>query len=155
MNKIIGLCATALIASASPAAAQQTWSPAGQTGALNGVLSMMGSASYTCNPAFSLKISADGKTATATPLAICPLSFFENRPYDVVANSATSVTIKNLTWIGPANACSGDLTGTFDSATNMISFNAVEVPAYMHPGAPPCKISGWLKATPAVSFTIP
>ncbi|WP_152616199.1 hypothetical protein [Sphingomonas sp. ERG5] len=155
MNRFIGICATALIAAASPAAAQQTWSPAGQSGTLSGPLSMTYMGTYACNPTFTLTISADGKTATATPPPGCLYSVFTNGPYPVAANSPTSVTIKNITWVSPMVGCSGDLTGTFDSATSTISFNMAAVPAYMSPGAPPCKISGRLKATPGISFTIP
>ncbi|TQV78888.1 hypothetical protein FKG94_12780 [Exilibacterium tricleocarpae] len=100
--------------------------------------------------------------ASVTSLSLMPGSFFcfaisfTGLPYDLEPAggvSPTSVTLKDVTVTAITGNCRGDLTGDFDQATGVITFNGATIPSDP-PGGSDCIVTGPVATSPAISYTI-
>lgn len=151
----IGTIATVAMATGASA---QTFSPPGSvTLTSDGPLAVSKGLTLSCTLAGTGTITSGG-AHTVGSLALsgtlCNAVSFTGFPYSVTSNSLTSVTINNVSVIGITGNCQGNLTGSFNQATGVISFNNAQIPSSPAGGAP-CVIDGDVLTSPAVSFTIP
>lgn len=154
------LCAGAVAASAAflvPQASAQTVSPAGPFTLSNvGTISVSKGITLSCGLTGSGNVTAGG-AATVTSLnltgGLCGSIVFSGTPYTISSTSTSSITINGVVVTAITGNCAGSLTGSFNQATGEITFANATLPSTS--GGSACRITGKVKTTPALSFTIP
>ena len=112
-----------------------------------------------CNLAGTATIASTGDTAEINSLDLhgsflCALVDFTDVPYPLSCDAQGNVTITDVVIQGFIGDCAGNLTGTIDNTTGVISFrNAILPCATDCPGD--CEITGDIKTNPAVTCTNP
>ncbi|TQV78889.1 hypothetical protein FKG94_12785 [Exilibacterium tricleocarpae] len=174
MKRLLALsvlsAAVATAGFASSASAMWTFSPAGPVTLSSPIdpgtgspipLQLFKGIPVSCNISGSGNIASG--LASVTSLSLVPGSFFcfaisfAGLPYDLEPAggvSLTSVTLKDVTVTAITGNCRGDLTGDFDQATGIITFNGATIPSDP-PGGADCVVTGPVATSPAISYTIP
>ncbi|MGK6355698.1 hypothetical protein ACMGDH_10795 [Sphingomonas sp. DT-207] len=154
------LSAGAVLASAAflvPQASAQTVSPTGPFTLTNvGTISVTKGITLSCGLTGSGNVSSSG-AASVTSInltgGLCGSIVFSGTPYAVTSTSTSSITINGVVVTAITGNCAGNLTGSFNQATGEITFANATLPSTS--GGNPCSITGKVKTTPALSFTIP
>ena len=154
------LSAGALAASAAflvPQASAQTVSPTGPfTLTNNGPISVSKGITLSCGLSGSGNVTPTG-SATVTSInltgGLCGSIVFSGGPWAVTATSTSSITINNIVVTAITGNCAGNLTGSFNQMNGEITFANATLPSTS--GGSPCRISGKVKTTPALSYTVP
>ncbi|MFC3580403.1 hypothetical protein [Sphingomonas hylomeconis] len=159
MKKI--LAAGALVASTAlmtPQASAQTFTsaPGSFTLANVGSLTVSKGITLTCSLSGSGQVvSASSARVTNITLGggLCGSITFSGYPYAVSAASTTSITLNGVTVTAITGNCAGTLTGSYNQATGLITFANATIPATSGIGA--CRITGQVRVTPTVTYTVP
>lgn len=154
MGGVMAAAAAVLV----PQAQAQTFSPTGPFtfADVNGPITVQ--IVYT----FSCRVNGDGAVdaagnATVTSLALsggslglCGAITFTGMPYTVSGTSPGTVTIHGVTVTGISGRCAGDLTGSYNQSTGIITFLDARLPSTS--GVTPCRIYGKVKVSPTLTF---
>ena len=156
MKKLIAAFASTTLILAGAASAE-TWSPTGPVSLSNiGPVTVSKGITLTCGVSGSGTLN--GSNATVNSLALtgglCGNVRFTSLPYNLEGTSPTSVTLQNVVVTAITGNCAGDLTGSFNQSTGVITFSGATIPSNPAGGAP-CVINGQVATNPAASFTIP
>lgn len=146
-----GALALAILPIASPAMAQ-SFSPASSTTTLSGLLNLQQSININCQVQINASIDAAGQATVTSrsfspgnPLcggAVTPFGTWTLSPDNPTQVSATVGSTSVL------GTCSGSITGTWNNATNSVTFTNAIVP-----GTPaPCIVNGTLTSVPGVTI---
>ncbi|WP_299948811.1 hypothetical protein [uncultured Microbulbifer sp.] len=135
----------------------ETWSPTGAVALFNvGNISVFKGINLTCGLSGSGNIN--GADASVGSLALtgflCSTISFNGLPYNIEGNTGGTVTLEGVVVVGITGDCAGDLIGTFDQATGILTFDAAEIPS-SPPGGAPCQITGAVGTNPQASYTNP
>ncbi|WP_448662616.1 hypothetical protein ACG3SL_18425 [Sphingomonas sp. CJ20] len=151
------LSAGALAASAVflvPQASAQTFSPAGSFTITNvGAISVSKGITLSCGLSGSGNVTSGG-AASVTGIALsgplCTSVTFTSTPYAVTA-SGTTVTINNVTVTAITGNCFGNLSGTYNQSTGILTF--VNAPIPSNPaGGSPCRVNGQVRLSPTLTY---
>lgn len=84
----------------------------------------------------------------------CANITFSNFDYPLTATSTSAVTINNVYVTAITGDCQGNITGTFNDAADTLTFTNAVLPRVSGTSGD-CRISGTVKISPAVTFTVP
>lgn len=146
----------------------ETWSPTGNGNLddIDGLEVKKGIIQLTCK--LTGEVTLDGSNATVDNLVVYGgfLNICNNRvilknidpsmgtSFNMEGMASNTVTIESVYAEAPIGGdCSGDLTGTFDQATGILTFINATLPGVS--GAADCEFSGELATFPEASYTIP
>ena len=91
--------------------------------------------------------SVTGITLSGT---LCGSVLFTATPYAVTA-SGTTVTINNVTVTAITGNCFGNLSGTYNQVTGILTFAGATIPSNPA-GGTPCKVTGQVKLSPILTY---
>ncbi len=151
------LIAGAMAASAAflvPQASAQTFSPTGPFTLANvGTFTVSKGITLNCSLAGSGSVDASGN-ASVTSLTLsgglCGSIAFTTTPYVVSGVSPSTVTINGMVVTAITGNCAGNLTGSYNQSTGIITFAGATLPATSGLGA--CRITGQVKISPTLTF---
>lgn len=155
------LIAGAMAASAAflvPQASAQTFSPTGSFTLANtgGQITVQKGITLSCNLSGGGSVDAAGN-ASVTSLAlsggtlnICGSISFTGTPYVVSGVSPSTVTINGMVVTAITGNCAGNLTGSYNQSTGILTFTGATLPSTS--GGSPCTISGKVKISPTLTF---
>jgi hypothetical protein len=140
-----------------PSASAQTFSP-------NGPFTLTNIAPITVSKAVVLLCSGlngsgsiSSGAASVSSLTLsgggCGGVVFSGAPYAVSSSSPTSITLNGVVIGGFfGGTCAGSLTEDYDQTTGVATFRQAVIPPAS--GGNPCRITGRIQLSPAVTFTI-
>lgn len=151
------LSAGALAASAVflvPHASAQTFSPAGSFTITNvGTITVSKGITLNCGLSGSGNVTSGG-SASVTSISLtgglCGSISFTATPYAVTA-SGTTVTINNVTVTAITGNCFGNLSGTYNQSTGILTFSNATIPSNP-PGGSPCRVTGQVRLSPILTY---
>lgn len=150
------LSAGALAASAAflvPQASAQTFSPNGAFTITNvGTIVVSKGITLNCGLTGSGNVSGGAATVSGLTLTggLCGSVNFTGTPYTISA-SGTTVTINNVTVTAITGNCYGNLSGTYDQSTGILTFASATIPSNP-PGGTPCKVTGRVQLSPILTY---
>ncbi|MDP5209539.1 hypothetical protein [Microbulbifer sp. 2205BS26-8] len=139
----------------------ETWFPNGAVAmaSIDGLEVSKGTLGLTCNLMGAVDLDGENASVGALevsggPFNLCGVSAqFENLPYNMEGNADGTVTIQNIYVDGATGDCAGDLTGTFDQSTGILTFDNAALPGV--PSGASCVLSGQVSTNPQASYTNP
>lgn len=151
------LSAGALAASAVflvPQASAQTFSPSGPFTITNvGTITVSKGITLSCSLSGGGNVTTGGAASVTSIIlsgGLCGSVSFTATPYAVTA-SGTTVTINNVTVTAITGNCFGNLSGTYNQSTGILTFAGATIPS--NPvGGSPCKVTGQVKLSPILTY---
>lgn len=147
----------ALLASAAflvPQASAQTFSPSGPFTLSNvGSITVSKGISLSCGLTGSGSVSGSG-AASVTSISLtgflCSSITFSGGPFAVSGPSPTTITISGVTVTAITGNCAGNLTGSYNQSTGVITFVNATLPATS--GGNPCTVNGRVQISPTITY---
>ncbi|WP_299948478.1 hypothetical protein [uncultured Microbulbifer sp.] len=137
----------------------ETWSPTGPV-ALASVepLALFKGIPLDCDLMGAVTLNGSDASVGALQLSgglfdLCNTITFTDLPYNLEGNADGTATMEGVVVQAVTGNCAGDLTGTFDQATGVLTFDAAVLPATDSGGD--CTISGNVMTNPQASYTNP
>lgn len=151
------LSAGAIAASAVflvPQASAQTFSPAGSFTITNvGTITVSKGLTLSCGLSGAGNVTTGG-SASVTSITLsgtlCSSVNFTATPYTVTA-SGTTVTINNVTVTAITGNCLGNLSGTYNQSTGILTFANATIPSNPAGGSP-CRVNGQVRLSPTLTY---
>lgn len=153
------LIAGAMAASAAflvPQASAQTFSPTGSFTLANvGTFTVSKGITLNCNLAGAGSVDTAGNASVSSLTlsgggGLCGSITFTTTPYVVSGVSPSTVTINGMVVTAITGNCAGNLTGSYNQSTGVITFANATLPATSGVGA--CRINGQVKISPTLTF---
>ncbi|MEX2964797.1 hypothetical protein [Microbulbifer sp. TYP-18] len=155
MKKLFTAVSLAIVTGFTGAANAETWST---DVALEDVapLTVTKGITLLCNMTGSATLAGSNASITSLGLSdasgTCQMIGFFNFPYNMEGGASDVVTIEGVDVQGITGNCLGDLVGTLNQTTGVISFVNANIPSNPAGGSP-CIINGDVKTTPPASYT--
>lgn len=134
----------------------ETWSPSGAVALSNvdGKMKVFKGINLNCGLTGSATLNGADASVGSLGLTgfLCSTIDFTGVPYNLEGNADGTVTLEGVVVEVITGNCAGDLTGTFDQATGVLSFDKAEIPSNPA-GSGPCIITGKVGTTPQASYT--
>ncbi|MCH9692081.1 MAG: hypothetical protein K0U59_08495 [Gammaproteobacteria bacterium] len=160
MKKLIASTLAAAAIGFTGIASAETWSPTGTVSLENfgGLINVRQTVSLDCSLSGSAALNGDSAQVSNLTLTgnlfLCGLVRFNEQPYNLEATGPGTVALQNVRVDALSASCFGDLEGTFDQATGIITFMNASIPSDPV-GGPSCFINGRVSTTAAASYTFP